>query len=388
LFCIKMLPAEHGDCLWIEYGNEQAPHRILIDCGTERSYQHLRERLEVLPPRQRRFELLIVTHLDADHIGGSLPLLSEIQDLKVRFADVWFNGWDQIAPEVLGYYDAKELSKLLKQAIDYGRVKWNAAFQQRAAEVADNPKEKLPCVTLKGNMHLTLLSPTRQELVKLRNGWPEALREAGLEKDFRSLKEELSNIPGVLGGESSDGSKPRVATNKLEQAIQKLSATGRRGWVNDLLARKFKSDRSVPNGSSIAVLAEYEGKSCLLTGDAFATTLVDGLRRLTQERGIRRLKLDALKVSHHGSRANINTDLLQLLKCRRYLFSSNGIKTRHPNPESVARVITGGGTQPTLFFNYKTCFNNFWLNENLKKELKYRVKFSKRGEDGYLEVHL
>lgn len=388
MFCIKMLPAEHGDCLWIEYGNDRAPRRILIDCGTERSYQHLRKRLELLPPRQRRFELLIVTHLDADHIGGSLPLLSEIQDLKVRFADVWFNGWDQIAPEVLGYYDAKELSKLLKQAIDYRLVKWNAAFQKQAAKIDDNPKEKLPCVKLKGNMHLTLLSPTPQQLIKLRNGWPEALREAGLEKDFRSLKEELSNIPGVLGGESSDGSKRPVAINKLGQAIHNLSAASRRRWLNDLLGKKFKSDRSVPNGSSIAVLAEYDGKSCLLTGDAFATTLVDSLRRLTEKRGIRRLKLDALKVSHHGSRANINSHLLQLMKCRRYLFSSDGIKTRHPNPESVARVITEGGPRPTLFFNYKTCFNDFWLNPNLKKELKYAVKFCKRGEDGYLEVHL
>ena len=34
-FDIEMLPAGHGDCLWIEYGDESATHRWLIDCGTQ-----------------------------------------------------------------------------------------------------------------------------------------------------------------------------------------------------------------------------------------------------------------------------------------------------------------------------------------------------------------
>ena len=30
---IEMLPAAHGDCLWIEYGSGTNVHRILIDGG-------------------------------------------------------------------------------------------------------------------------------------------------------------------------------------------------------------------------------------------------------------------------------------------------------------------------------------------------------------------
>ena len=30
---IEMLLAGHGDCLWIEYGDPQAPRRVLIDGG-------------------------------------------------------------------------------------------------------------------------------------------------------------------------------------------------------------------------------------------------------------------------------------------------------------------------------------------------------------------
>ena len=39
---IEMLPAENGDCLWIEYGEENSPHRILIDGGTHGTYELLR----------------------------------------------------------------------------------------------------------------------------------------------------------------------------------------------------------------------------------------------------------------------------------------------------------------------------------------------------------
>ena len=33
MFKIEMLPAGHGDSLWIEYGDPRCPHRILVDGG-------------------------------------------------------------------------------------------------------------------------------------------------------------------------------------------------------------------------------------------------------------------------------------------------------------------------------------------------------------------
>lgn len=365
MFNIEMLPADHGDCLWIEYGDAESPYRILIDGGTAHSYEHLRRRIESLPPRQRRFELLIVTHLDADHIGGSLSLLTEIGDLNVRFGDVWFNGWDQIAPDALGYKDAKKFSEQLLIGIDEKRLKWNAAFGGRAAVVPENEEATLPRRKLKGEMQLTLLSPTRKQLVKLREKWPEALREAGLITDESvDEKKKLDLIPGALGGKTVD--------------------------VDALINTKFKSDKSVPNGSSIAVLAEYNGKSCLLTGDAFATTLTQTLQRLMNERGKGggKFALDAIKLPHHGSRGNVNKDLLDLVKCRRYLFSTNGNSSEHPDQESVARVITYGGSKPQLFFNYKTIFNEMWDDSQLIKDYGYRITFCKQNEEGFLRVEL
>jgi hypothetical protein len=56
---IEMLPAERGDCIWIEYGNRHRPHGVLIDGGPLVSFGHLRDRIEALPSDQRRFELFV-----------------------------------------------------------------------------------------------------------------------------------------------------------------------------------------------------------------------------------------------------------------------------------------------------------------------------------------
>jgi len=95
---IELLPAEFGDAIWIEYGDGQRAHRILIDCGTSAAFPRLRERILALPEDDRHFELLVVTHVDVDHIGGSLDLLRERESLGVSFGEIWFNGYVHLTP--------------------------------------------------------------------------------------------------------------------------------------------------------------------------------------------------------------------------------------------------------------------------------------------------
>src|SRR4051794_19930365 len=91
LFRIDMLPGREGDCLWIEYGDPKRPHRILVDGGRQSTYVTLKKRFASLPPDEREFELLVLSHVDADHIEGLLKLIRD-PDLPIRFKDVWFNG--------------------------------------------------------------------------------------------------------------------------------------------------------------------------------------------------------------------------------------------------------------------------------------------------------
>ena len=96
VFRIDMLPAREGDCLWIEYGDANRPRRMLIDGGRQLAYDTLKQRFAALPANQRQFELLILTHVDADHIEGLLKLVKD-PDLPVNFKDVWFNGYRHLS---------------------------------------------------------------------------------------------------------------------------------------------------------------------------------------------------------------------------------------------------------------------------------------------------
>src|SRR5688572_14613920 len=79
MYTIEMLPASLGDCLWIEYGDEHTPHRILIDGGTVGTIDAIRAKICSVAKREGRchLELVVVTHIDADHIEGIIKLLGE-----------------------------------------------------------------------------------------------------------------------------------------------------------------------------------------------------------------------------------------------------------------------------------------------------------------------
>src|SRR5258706_40992 len=92
-----MLPAAEGDALWLSWGPEQERHQLLVDLGVRATGQAFRERIKRLPPRERRFDLLVVTHVDTDHIFGVLSGLVDAEPIEgLVFDDVWFNGWSHL----------------------------------------------------------------------------------------------------------------------------------------------------------------------------------------------------------------------------------------------------------------------------------------------------
>jgi beta-lactamase superfamily II metal-dependent hydrolase len=154
--------------------------------------------------------------------------------------------------------------------------------------------------------------------------------------------------------------------------------------VEALARAPTKKDPSAPNGSSIAFLAEYEGHTILLTGDAHADVLVESIRQLQRERGVEgsRLKLDAIKLAHHGSAQATTLALLDQVECPRYLVSSNGDIFGHPDREAIARVIVNGGERPTLCFNYRSALNALWEERTLRDRYRYDTVYPGEGQAG------
>ncbi len=347
MYRIEMLPAEYGDCLWIEYGTGRKNHRILIDGGTPASFPALETRIKSLPGPDRRFELLVVTHIDSDHIGGVLKLLERRKELRVTFGDIWFNGWRHLQGEnsdELGPVDGERLSTSILQQ----RLRWNGAFRGRAIVVS--PEKLPPKRTLPGGMKITLLSPTTGCLARLAPVWERVVRAAGLSPGKSALRTRA---------------RPGGSYDFLGSTLD----------VESLCASRFHGDRAKANGTSIAFVAEFEKKSCLFGADAFAPALSESLLKL---RAGLRTRLDAMKVPHHGSRANLSDDLLERVDCGRFLVSTNGERFEHPDPESIARIVRRfRGAK--LHFNYRTQFSRVWEGDETRRKYGYCVYGPRRG---------
>ena len=226
------------------------------------------------------------------------------------------------------------------------------------------PEEsELPVRSLAGGMRLTVLSPGTAQLAELCCSWTAALRKAGLGPGV-PLAEELNE---------------KARRKGVEMSREQQAAT-----VEELAETPFVSDRSRANGSTIAVLAEYQGARCVLAGDAFAGVLARSLSRLATARGESRLAVGAFKLPHHGSRRNVSVELLGAVACSTYLFSTDGSVFGHPDPEAVARVIRYGGPGPTLCFNYRSEHNRRWDDSALQEYYGYRVRYPAASETGLL----
>lgn len=348
---LEVLPAGFGDCLLVSCPVGRTTWRLLIDTGPDETYPALRQRLLAIPlgaDGRRHIDLFVVTHIDHDHIGGAALLLND-QALKLSFGDIWFN-----APpkrRTRGVAEGQSLAQLLgTSAAD---LPWNAAWSgQPVVTPAEGGGVEL---TGTGLPTLTLLSPTPARLDDLYKVWARELER------LRRKERDPAEPPARV----SRGTKPSL---------------------EELAARNTPTDKSVPNGSSIAFLLEHRGASVLLAADAFSTVLVPALRALSARRGLAGpLAVDALKLSHHGSRANVTQELLKAVQARHYIVSTNNSYFKHPSDEAVARVITAGG-KPTLWFNYDTPRNRAWAEEALVQRYGHQVQLAQDNAGIWLEL--
>ena len=86
---------------------------------------------------------------------------------------------------------------------------------------------------------------------------------------------------------------------------------------------------TVPNIASLMFMVEENGKKLLLTGDCQQKFILDGLKRTGfLDDGF--MHLDVLKVQHHGSENNMDTDFAKKVSADHYVFCGNG---EHGNPD-------------------------------------------------------
>lgn len=379
MFRLEMLPAAHGDCLWIEYGDAARPRRLLIDGGPSRTYPALRARILQLPLAERHFDALVISHIDADHIEGVVRLLQDAEALGCVFDRIWFNGRDQLdqvpdaAGESLGALQGEMLGLLIA---DYeqrtGTTVWNVGWPDRLVAIdrgTGSVPRSLPSVEFgPGSCRLTLLSPDHERLLDLKDHWVKVLQEARMEPgDSAALRLRLATskhlrpLGDALGGQDDEGDEDiedpsgdaPTNENEFDDVLGGGAAVG--------------SDNSRANGSSIALLLDYPAAEptvrLLLAGDAWAPVLEASIRCLPEAAG-GRLALTGFKFPHHGSIRNISEALLRQIACTHYLISTNGAVFHHPDARALDLLLTehAGPAAPRLLFNYRSATTEPWAD--------------------------
>jgi hypothetical protein len=357
-FHIEMLPAKHGDALWIEYGNDNRTRRILIDGGPINAWPEVSARLQQLPAGDLGVELVVISHVDTDHIEGLIRLLAEPENRwPIAPQEIWFNGWRHLEEaNTLGGREGEFLSALIHRRM-FDR--WNTSFGGKAVCTGKLPGD---VVELADGMRLTLVSPDAEALVALRKDWQKSLDKWQID-------------PGDL-----DAAWAQLVNENKFHPDSELTL-GPDDLSKKLLDLLKGRDSSTANGSSIGFLAEFEGKSCLFLADAHARVVCETLRNhgYTKQRP---LKVDALKMAHHGSKNNITRELLELVNAKHYLVSSNGDKFGHPDKEAIEAVIQGSRRKPTLWFNYTSSHNVDWKAESKKPGATFATRYPRKSSEG------
>jgi hypothetical protein len=324
VFSLEVLRARKGDCLMLHYGTTDEPALALVDGGPGGVYQpFLRPRLEALRAERGLsdeqpllVDLCMLSHIDDDHVVGLIGLTKELVEADdankpklVQILDLWHNSFDDIVGN-----DAEELA---------------GAVQARfgpASLSGDLPPD------VDANVDSVMVLASIPKGRRLRDDAAKLGIERNLDTDGELIVASAGSQPLDMG----NGLTLTVVGPMLAE-IQDLQKDHAK-WVRDNPDQARRSgqalasydDGSVPNLSSIVVLAEAGGKTILFTGDARGDKILEGLELVGLLEPGGAMHVDVLKCPHHGSINNVEQDLFERITADHYVFSGNG---EHGNPD-------------------------------------------------------
>jgi beta-lactamase superfamily II metal-dependent hydrolase len=372
IFSLDLRRARKGDCFLLHFGSGNDPRLAIVDGGPRNVYgPHLKPRLQEI--RNRRglegreplaVDLLMVSHVDDDHIQGILDLTREAlaaQTPPVSVLSFWHNSFEDL---IAG--EAKELTA--KVAARWGEASLGAGVDAEA--IAAEAEDEVAYDSL-------------QVLASIAQG-------QRLRGDAEALGAPLN--PEFDGQLIVAGDKPVPVSESLRFTVagpmQPELDRLRKHHADWLRKRKDDSpeaalaayaDTSVANLSSIVVLAESGGKTMLLTGDARGDKILEGLELAGSLQQGGAMHVDVLKVPHHGSARNLERGFFERVTADHYVFSGNG---EHGNPEreSMEMLFAARRKEPfTIHLTYPIVEIDAAREADWEKE---RAKEIKRRDQG------
>ncbi|HKP17616.1 MAG TPA: MBL fold metallo-hydrolase [Gaiellaceae bacterium] len=374
---LRVFYATDGDCLLLTSSDKR---HLLVDGGRGDSFEtQTWPVLQALAKAKRPIDLVVVSHIDADHISGILWLMKvaaawAVYDYQTTtggnpafpepattrppaIGGLWHNSWraqlgdlaepieaylsrvgpglqaavvdrSTISAAALELIDAvEELAESIPQGIELLRV-----VDDETPIPRNKPFGKLvllknpPHVETLGKVELTVIGPARKHLETLREEWQEWL--GGLAGSAPTGPPPQPGGPGL----AADVGLPAApgGPTEAQQLVASLEAAVKVIVVSD------PSKVTPPNRASITLLAEEDDRTCLLTGDAAEEEILEGLDAAGRIVG-GRFWCNVVKVQHHGSEHNLSQVFAGTVLADDYLLCGDGASG---NPEaSVVKTI-------------------------------------------------
>lgn len=294
---LHILPAMEGDAFILTVEENGNKFTMVIDGGPLEAYKEISDELNKL----EHINLLVVTHFDADHSEGIIEWLKEDPSRLQIIDKMWINCADDIpvdmGTEVSAYGNHHSFKEFMEN-ITITNPDWNVVWKDEIIAgktlTSETPYVKIQVIAPSENAR----DIYKEEYKKL---YP-AVSAKGVAKQMeKSLKD--------------------LADEEIDPAYQKV------------------------NNSSIAMIIQTRDKSYLMTGDSMATDMYNFLTEHLQYSKDNPLHVDVMKMPHHGSRYNINNDLLDVIDCNKYLITTDGGSgnANHPDRQTIAKILKRDG---------------------------------------------
>jgi hypothetical protein len=300
---IKMYPANNGDAFLISSEGTN----ILVDGGYAQTFdEHISHDLRDLSNKGERLNLLITTHIDADHILGVIRLLSlngsSDSPQVVPIENIWHNSLrsltsksdatikpsDQEILNAIRQRGHPTLGQTASSAIEISArqgsslaslihgngYRWNGNDGTTSISVEHTPEFNLPG----GNIHL--ISPCQKRLDELLQWWKRQLRRMS----YRGPME-----TGDVIDDAFEFMCEYAAENTTSRPV--VLSAGKQKTLEEV----YEQDSSITNGSSITTIIELGGVRILMLADVWAEDAVQELKIL-QSQGCS-MVFDAIKIS-------------------------------------------------------------------------------------------
>jgi len=377
IFTLEALNAKHGDSLLLHFGSNDEPQLILIDGGPRGVFSRtLKPRLdqikEVISGDEKLdIRLLMVSHIDDDHIQGIVELthqLVELHDedkpLPYDISTIWHNSFD----DIIGNKSVK-LSSILESSLANVSamrvVPSNLGISIDGALMMASVNQGR---TLRNNVEKLGLNINRR---------PDGLIMASQsDKDDVSIDDNLTLQ--IIGPQKNRVVKLQKEWDKELEKLRKKDDSIKRA-----MAAAFV-DNSAYNLASIIVLARCGDKKMLLTGDARGDDIIAGLKskELLKDDPFH---VDLFKVPHHGSDRNVTTDFFREVTADHYVISGDG---KHGNPELATLKMLSearGMDEYTIHLTNKEPRLEEFFNSEKSAGKKYKVRYR---EDSKLSIQI